>query len=1313
MKNLIPHLIQEKYLKNKTSGWIFGSVVSIDLKGFTKMTEDLMKDGYYGAETLSEIINKVFEPVIDIIYKKGGFVTAFIGDAITAVFPNEYAFNAESASKDILKKFSKISSISIENYKFNLNIRIGISYGRVIWKIVNVPERSVYFFKGKTVDLAADAQQKAVPGKIKIDRSYKIENGKPNNKKAVIENISEEVLKDFVPDNVLEMKTLGEFRDIVSIFITFNEISTDLILLSKFLCSESVKYKGYLNKIDFGDKGGIALVVFGAPIKVEKYAEHALSFAIELEKRFPFIKIGIAKGITYCGFVGSAKRAEYTVLGDTVNLSARLINVTPKGKIRVDENMAKYNYSGFEFKTEGKYKFKGFSKQLAVFSPEVRSHKKHLDVESVFVGREKEMQVLKDFIEPIFKNRFAGYIQINGNAGVGKSRLVSALKDNLGKKKFKWFFISCDNIVNKSFQPLISFLNQYIQLIESLDIYEKTKIFKEHLGELKKISRSIKDNLKKIEFFLGKLLGLNVNDKTFEKLPSQDIYENTLFAFKHYMLSYCTKYPVILEIDDIYKADEQTLDVIKVLSRSEENIPFCIIGSSRYLDNGEKFVPGLDDVDEFSIELKTLTRSSARAIIEFLLSVKISDKLFNTIWEKSTGNPFYTEQLTLFLKESKFLYLEEGTMTIDPKEYAIPEKISSVIISRIDRLSSELRTSIKTASVLGKEFSAMVLSKMLKSEDIDSHLKLIEKEAFWSNITEMLYIFKHALIRDSVYQMQLKKTLKVLHKLAAETIKSVHKKGIEKYYADIAYHYEKSGDNKNTIDYLYKAALYANEKYFLKESINHYNKLLKFETDKTNIADIKCTLADMLYTLGKWDESKALYKEAEVLAKKLKNIRLMIRAKSGIAEIVFEKGDPVKAMEIFKKLNLQAKNNKLYRLQADILINMGVINRISSKFDEALKCYNSVIKLDKFNKDDRLMCGVYDNLGVVYLNNSELGKAKENFNKSKEIAKRTNNIVGLMHARSNEGIIYYRQGNTKEAEKIYLEALKVAEDIGHLRHKSTILGHLASISYYNTDYNQALDYLNEGYDIANDLGDKASKCYLLSSIGVLNRRLGNNKKSFESFEIQKKLAKELNNHEQYAMSIGNIAFMHSLLGNFKKSNKMYEESNILTKKVNDRYSLGHNYISMGENFRHLKDHKKSIEYYKNGLVIAEEFDAKFLLVSSYYYFGEVYFDVNDHKNAKIYFSKALNLAKELERDDYIFDSKLMLIFIDKKMKDKEKALLELRPDKLGENKKANLNRILFLTTGMKKYKTAAVKIYRDLFDKFGYYEYKVALDQLK
>ena len=168
MRQLIPPFIHENYLEGKYSGYFIGSVISVDIKGFTPLTETLMKSGKYGAEILSEVINEIFEKAIHIISENNGFITTFAGDAFTAVFPKDCLKYSLRAGREIRSYINELRNIKTQYGTFPVSIRIGLAFGRVYWGIASGKRQCSYYFRGRVIANASIAQQECQPGKINI-----------------------------------------------------------------------------------------------------------------------------------------------------------------------------------------------------------------------------------------------------------------------------------------------------------------------------------------------------------------------------------------------------------------------------------------------------------------------------------------------------------------------------------------------------------------------------------------------------------------------------------------------------------------------------------------------------------------------------------------------------------------------------------------------------------------------------------------------------------------------------------------------------------------------------------------------------------------------------------------------------------------------------------------------------------------------------------------------------------------------------------------------------------------------------------------
>ena len=461
MFNLIPQFIHNEFKKGEYKGDCEVITMFMDISGFTAMTERLMNEGKEGAEVLSSILNGVFEPVIDAVYNRGGFISTFAGDAFTAIFSKDIEPVKTLYSAGEINNIFKEKGIQRTRFgDFDLSVKIGLSYGNVEWGIIGDSEYKAYFFKGEAVEGAALSEQKC--DKMQIITDDKLLSLIPKNQQHIFntikhneqyyrineinmslekdtEPVSEkgnmsvdldrDIVKLFMPDNVINYSGIGELRDIVSVFISLNEELhnyEDLNTFVKNTLEELNNIGGYFKGFDFGDKGGTLLAIFGAPVSYENNIIRALNFILTVKEIYgDKIKAGISYGTVYTGIVGSKRRYNYDVLGDIVNLSSRLMSNAGWGNIWLSKKMGEKQTEEFQIKPVGKISIKGKTDEEMVYELLGKKDKKsEKSYKGEMVGREEESKILNEYLKPVFNNKFGGMIYIYGEAGIGKSRFV-------------------------------------------------------------------------------------------------------------------------------------------------------------------------------------------------------------------------------------------------------------------------------------------------------------------------------------------------------------------------------------------------------------------------------------------------------------------------------------------------------------------------------------------------------------------------------------------------------------------------------------------------------------------------------------------------------------------------------------------------------------------------------------------------------------------------------------------------------------------------------------------------------------------------
>nr|HXK50384.1 adenylate/guanylate cyclase domain-containing protein [Clostridiales bacterium] len=348
MRNLVPERILNNIKVNKLSDRFDCFSMFVDISGFTKTTEALMKHGQEGAEVLSDILRYLFDTTVKAVYDHGGYVTKYAGDAFTAIF--ELKTGKGSVAANVLQAALITNNFFEENKiyssrfgDFEFGVKVGIGYGECVCGIAGSDKEKTYYFSGSAVDLCAMAEHNAEKGQIwasesafsdmrekvtefsqselyglkffRIIKASFFQTDKSGYKPEVFDK---ELVYTMAGKKEAEFP-VGEFRDVISVFISFQG-NAELSSLMETVYKLKDMYGGSHPVLDFGDKGGNILLFFGAPVSYENNSFRALSFIMRLRYSASGfdIRAGMARGIVYCGFNGSELRNEFTCLGNTV-----------------------------------------------------------------------------------------------------------------------------------------------------------------------------------------------------------------------------------------------------------------------------------------------------------------------------------------------------------------------------------------------------------------------------------------------------------------------------------------------------------------------------------------------------------------------------------------------------------------------------------------------------------------------------------------------------------------------------------------------------------------------------------------------------------------------------------------------------------------------------------------------------------------------------------------------------------------------------------------------------------------------------------
>ncbi len=1345
MRHLIPHFITNKVKENEQQGSFLAYAMFLDMSGFTNLTEHLFKeDEHEGAELMSRILNDIFGPLVSTVYEKGGFIPYFAGDAFTAIFQiNDDSIVAEELADTALRiqeSFAKKNEI-YHGKEFPIRLKIGLSYGNIEWGIIGKGHKG-YYFKGQAIDSCAASEHRAQVGDVIVDQLfieqcndpnshftckkvdegyYKVLESTPNPEIKTFPPIPEPTNEDlypFLPNSIIDYGDSGEFRDVVSIFIAFDDIENDTIFneFSNIVRSQFSNFSGYFKEIDFGDKGGVIVGFFGAPVTYGDNIERALKCISSLKDELASLqkkstltfKVGITSGMVFTGIIGGKERCQYAAVGNTVNLAARLMVYADWGEVLVDENVNKAKGFGFEHK--GDIIYKGFEGPIATYRLAGVEEQKAF-YSGVMIGRDNELQKLVGFASPIFDNTFAGVAVVYGEAGIGKSRLAYETRAALQEKgSVNWYTCQADQILQKPFNPFVYLFRNFFHQSPEQNYDINKSIFEERFRQLiRQCEIRLEDHpelediireLTRTKTVIAARLGLYYPDSLWTQLDAKGRYQNTISSFINILKAEAIITPFVLEVEDGHWFDDSTKALLSELVTAMRHYPSCLIITSRYNeDDGSKPNFFTDELPKempwVELDLNILSPESIEEFALKKLGGKISASLKKLLVRTTNGNPFYTEQVLEYFIESDLLKQKGEVWFVKDENVKLSGSINAVLMARIDRLSGLVKETVKAAAVIGREFEVQVLSEVMKTQReflrrngdtkhlLQEQIEVAEKGQIWKAVNEIRYIFKHSLLREAVYDMQIRTRLRELHKLIAEAIERVYTEQIDSRYADLAFHYEQANIKSKMNEYLEKAGDYAKDNFNNTRAIVYYDKLANnLDHIKQQKPYVKTLLkkAGILNLMGDWTESERVLQNALALASSSSDKLLLGRANNDLGNLLMLKGEYAEASRylqsaaaFFEEIEDSIGMSKVYGNLGDVFFRQGEYEKAKDYFSESLR-----ISQDTNRSGNNF--GIVSNMGLALMNQGKYEEAISNMKPYLEQCERNGNKLGVANISIYLGIVYFEKGDNDEAMECYQKGLKQCEDLGNKFLTAIALGCMGKLLVKKGHFETALELYERDLTLCRELGDKQGTSITYGLLGDLHLEKGESDLAIDNLSEQLSLSRELNYQKGIASALGSLGDAHS----------------------------------------QKRDYQKAKENYNQGIHICEEIDNKRLLVMILLRMVELslYTHANP-KETKKFSKKADEIADEIGNEELIFLSSVKRAQVELEHGDQEMATITLEHLLKSASTQQEKGEVLYVLGTSKnmddtlRYKQEGYQLYDELYQQYPKYDFKVKRDQLQ
>ncbi|MCI0416837.1 DUF2791 family P-loop domain-containing protein [bacterium] len=1139
----VPSIIRRYDREKPWFEWLSGAVLFADISGFTFLSEKLSILGAEGAEIMSSLLNRYFSRMISIVRSEGGEVMKFAGDSIFCLFANEGCLHhAKLAAARMQKAMVAFGNLKTPVGNFGLAMKMGLAEGDVMIGAVGDPNiRCEFLFAGDAVDRASRAEQRAGPGEVIVDQSSRsssrdetsINTDPKNFHPFLIKEVSEQIQRGYE-------KYVGALRRMVPVFLQFEGFTYQKEHFTgnqfhNFFCliiETAHRYGGRLNAVTTGDKGSNFLLHFGAPNPLEKKQDLAAQFALDIreaiERRWKRIqiKIGMTEGRVFAGIVGGAGSFYYTVVGDPVNLAARLMQIAVPSQILVSESFQKRSEL-FEFSAGEEKRIKGKTDPVLVFALQSPKKEKLFQLsEQNIAGRTAEIQTLLDHLEEAEKGK-PRIVFIEGESGIGKSYLAGHICSLAHQKG--WLVAAGKSEITRRSHAYAAWKNLAISCL---------------FGGKTPDLRGLRKILKEAPEDLSGFLPMHAEFFELDGVKSSSGYdENTKKNLLHHQISTlllqrANAVSSLFFLDDLHWFDSLSLELLSAFLNHLNNEPLILFAAGRPNWNKDQF---LNRKQCYFLTLEHLKREEFKQLMEVLLSGKLRDPLFQYFYQKTQGNPFLLTQLLDYMKNQNALIQIGGKWTAS-RESLSRESLSGeeIISARADQLDLPEKIHLQTAACMGPTFSLRVLEKALCPVFQKPAYDALCEQGYFQQVSHDQVTFSHALIQEAIYHSLPERFRRKTHREIGCAMESVLSGQTQKYSPNLANHFRLAGMTKKSVIYSLQAADQLYRTFSFPESRRYYSYAydsLKHTADSRKW-DTALKLAENMMHTGEIQESIRL-------SKRIRNLARRAGLRSHYARASLLQFDAMRRISNYSYLPFSLRlthssnqrkdgfRSKLHHLIGSTYFWLGNLEKAEFHLRKALQQAGS-----KYS-EERLSC--YFFLFTIAADRKQLDQAERLMRTALTAAVKSGNLFQEIRIRQEWAGILSDNDRPEKAREILLRLLPRAESFGDFYMVAIILVGLGEALTKLANYEEAEKYLQEAIRLFSVLGVTHGVAKSKMWLGIVHFYQEEFRKAYDYYREATSMFVEAGEMQEAAMGFYNLAEVCLKLANIPESRKWYRK----------------------------------------------------------------------------------------------------------------------------------------------------------------------------
>jgi class 3 adenylate cyclase/tetratricopeptide (TPR) repeat protein len=868
-------LAWQREFPESTDREIAGTVVFADISGFTRLTERLAAKGRFGAEEMSDHLDRVLSEQLRAAYDYGGWLVKWGGDALLLMFDGaDHAARACAAAAAMQSRMRSVGLLDASVGRVRLRMSIGIHTGTFSFHFLGRRHREL-LITGEAATMTARLEAAAEAGEILISAATaeslpEVCRGAPKGPGILLAHPPDcgvtggrppatpldvsGLMPELVLDHLVNGGGAGEHRHVAVAFLEFSGMSAlrreqgaaavaaalqHLVDVTQDACHHNVVS---FHETDISPDGGKIMLVAGAPHGLENPAE-AMLCALRQILEDPgalSLRAGVTAGRAFTGSVGPAFRRSYSVKGDVVNLAARIMGKTPPGQLWALSSVVEASRTQFEISDVPPFLVKGKVAPVLARSVGRPLARVGSNPDLPLIGRADELATLLAALDRARQGN-GEHIDLVGDAGIGKTRLLAELTGAAQDM----------TVLATAAEPYRSSSPYALARPLLLDALGASDVEADALADwLIRWCREHAPELAPWLPLLSPVVGIVIPDTARTRDFAPEFRAERAQPFVLDLLRKAIQGPMLLVVDDMQFADVASAALLRHVASRAHGLPWLVVLAGR----GDTYGEHPQTEGSRAIVVGPLSEAESIVFTEAdTFDAPLTTHVVAAVVARGGGNPLFLRNLAATARTSN-------------DTANLPDTIETVVAARIDRLLPVAREILRAAAVVGMSIDRELLHELLDDQWAEAAAVLEQLGEFLSSDGAELR-FRQAVIRDAAYEGLAFRRRAALHGRLAELLTARSSDDPESIDAVLSLHLIEAGENEKALRAAEAAAARAAETYANTEAQVLYRRAITAagrlaSVDPTRRAQLFERLGDVQFRLGEYTSSDRSYSTA-------------------------------------------------------------------------------------------------------------------------------------------------------------------------------------------------------------------------------------------------------------------------------------------------------------------------------------------------------------------------------------------------------------------------------------------------------------------